>query len=278
MFSMLYASFKAAGTRIQVYAFSHGAEAIFESDDDNIPFADAHTVVERDLTGARTWSPELGSDSGWVNVYAQFGAPTCWPRGFPLEHLQRAAQGHERHQDSALRWGVVQYLADEDPDVDAVFRMTHPESVFFAHNRRCSLRPGSFAPFNTQATLWVPETFALMFLPLGVSDRVTDILRGYMALACLWQNERTLAFASPTVYQKRNAHNLLHDFEQEFALYRHADRWSRQLRTIESGGMDASFRAALAMLIEDGTLDARNLPAYRLFLGHLARHPRHRAG
>jgi len=45
-----------------IYAIQHGAEMIFETDDDNFPYS-------------------------WVNIYEKFGASDCWPRGYPLEMI-----------------------------------------------------------------------------------------------------------------------------------------------------------------------------------------------
>lgn len=252
-----------------LYAFSKGAEAIFESDDDNIPYPGAEAVVEAHLAHRGALRPALASDCGWVNIYDAFGAPHTWPRGYPMHKLKAADAGH-REDATALPWGVLQYLADGDPDVDAVYRMTHGAETWFARQRELSLARGSYTPFNSQATLWVPETFPLMFLPLGVPDRVTDILRGYIALACLWANGQTLGCASPVVYQIRNAHNLLRDFEQEIDLYRHGDHWSRDLQACDGGGMAQSFRSALQILIAQNSVPAMNLDAYGEFLRHLS--------
>lgn len=249
-----------------LYAFSQGAQAIFESDDDNIPYPYATSILAQKLESRGVITPCLSSNSGWVNIYDALGARDCWPRGFPL-HKIAASAASTRDDNSALPWGVLQFLADEDPDVDAVYRMTRGTPVQFAQGKQLSLAHGSYSPFNSQATLWVPETFPLMFLPLGVSDRVTDILRGYIALASLWANGMTLACCSPVVYQERNAHNLLNDFSQEIDLYLHGDEWCRKLVEVEGGGMKASFAAALELLVAEGALPAANLKAYAAFAG-----------
>ncbi len=252
------------------WAFRHGAEAIFESDDDNIPYPQAAATVDRDLARRGVLAPTLASKNGWVNVYAEFGARDVWPRGFPLQKLHDGAEPVHEDAGAGLPWGVLQYLADGDPDVDAIYRMTNGAEVHFARERQLSLAPGAFTPFNSQATLWAPESFPLMFLPLGVPDRVTDILRGYVALACLWRHGLTLGCASPVVHQVRNAHNLLNDFSQEIDLYRFADQWCRQLREAGPGDdLAASGRGALQLLHGLDALPARNLDAYDDFVAQL---------
>ncbi|MBL1293405.1 MAG: hypothetical protein COB61_005990 [Thiotrichales bacterium] len=249
-----------------LYAFRHGAEAIFESDDDNIPYPDAANQIDAALTGQRNIGTTLGVSSGWVNIYSEFGASDCWPRGFPLHHINSASDGVRRGgAEDGLPWGVIQYLADEDPDVDAIYRMTRSEPIFFARDRTFRLETESYCPFNSQATLWVPETFPLMFLPIGVTDRVTDILRGYMSLACLWKSGYTLAYASPVVYQERNVHDLFCDFEQEIDLYRFGDAWSRNLLNVNGRSPMETFYSAIDLMVEAKVLPEMNRTAYELF-------------
>ena len=254
-----------------VYAIQSGAEVILESDDDNIPYANARETVETDLAGSRDLLPLVSSASGWINAYREFGAPTCWPRGYPLDRINQAETLHYSPGGDGVKWGVLQYLADEDPDVDAIFRLTRGGTVSFAKNRGMRLGRGVFGPFNSQATVWVRETFPFLFLPLGVTDRVTDILRGYMALPCLWQCGYTLAYASPIVHQVRNEHNLLRDFELELDLYRFADRWCQNLATAVVGTRTPAkaFAAAIAALALEKELIDENAKAYDLFLGSI---------
>jgi len=134
-----------------LYAMRNGAKAIFETDDDNIPYPDAQDVVESDLLGKRNVS-SIRSEGGWVNVYTEFGAEACWPRGYPLHALKDARMMATKGNDS-LPWGVIQYLADVDPDVDAIYRMTRSEPVYFARNRTFGLDRKTYSPFNSQATL-----------------------------------------------------------------------------------------------------------------------------
>jgi hypothetical protein len=252
-----------------LFAFRHGAEAIFESDDDNIPYPNAVDVVNRDLTLGLPVESVLASQTGWVNVYKAFGALEAWPRGFPLHKLAVSSEQF-MISEGGLPWGVMQYLADEDPDVDSIYRMTNGKTVYFSREKRISIAQNSFSPFNSQATLWTPAAYPLMFLPLGVHDRITDILRGYIALSCLWKNEMTLGFASPIVFQVRNFHNLLNDFEQEIDLYLHGESWCKGLLGISGGGMAKSFSEALQMLIGNSVLPSQNIAAYTEFLKYIS--------
>lgn len=249
-----------------LYAIKNRANYIFESDDDNTPYKFGQKKVEDSIAGDlpdnRT---SITSRDGWINIYKDFGADYCWPRGFPIELITS-----DTKQDYGLaskKSLVIQFLADLDPDVDAIFRMTSKRVTRFKKNLAFSLGKGTYCPFNSQATLWSKKAFPLMFFPLFVPDRVTDILRGYIAQTCLWEIGSTLEFQSPIVYQERNAHNLLKDFEQEYMLYKNADLWSKMLKT-EVVGHDASelFGSAINSLCEKGYMDKRNKKFYADFL------------
>ncbi|MBU4445918.1 hypothetical protein KJ656_12710 [bacterium] len=248
------------------YAIQNGATVIFETDDDNIPYDDAEIALEETLKLKNNISNErLSSEVGWLNVYQKFGAQGCWPRGFPIEFVKHPGVGGQRGND-LKPWKVMQFLADKDPDVDAIYRMLAQGAVNFARNRIFLLDEGTFCPFNSQATLWLPEAFPLLFLPIGVSDRVADILRGYMALACLWKMKGTLAYSSPIVFQERNAHNLLTDFSEEILLYLNADKWSRLLKNITGSGTSDYYRSALKLLCKENVLSAECTDLYMHFL------------
>jgi hypothetical protein len=249
-----------------LYAILNGAEAIFETDDDNLPYDGAQEVVEKMLD--EKMHPDhktLSSPSGWSNVYAQFGSDTSWPRGYPLQ-LFKANDTTLQSPEPNRKRSVIQFLADQDPDVDAVYRMVVGDEIMFTKDHFLTLAPGTYSPFNSQATLWTSETFPLLFFPLGVPDRVTDILRGYIALAVLWKSGRTLAFASPVVYQERNPHNLLNDFVQETMLYHNAQSWAVELQKIEGSSEKELFAAALKMLHGMGHISENNLSAYDIFI------------
>jgi hypothetical protein len=249
-----------------IYAIQRGATLIFESDDDNIPYADARQQLERFTADrAGSISERRTADDNWLNVYPFFGASNCWPRGFPLELIK--SQGVIGRIGSDRKpWGVLQFLADEDPDVDAIFRLVDGRSCQFAQERAIILDEGTFCPFNSQATLWTPEAFPLMFLPLGVSDRVTDILRGYIATVGLWRIGAAVAYASPIVFQKRNMHNLHKDFLQELPLYTNAAVWCQELKALDVSNAIGFMRSALTRLARAGAVAPSNLPIYEQYL------------
>jgi len=116
---------------------------------------------------------------------------------------------------------IQQGLANENPDVDAIYRLTQPLPIYFHGEDNFAVGNGTYCPFNTQSTLFFKEAFPLMYLPSTCNARLTDIWRGLIATRVAWTNDWHILFTPPTVYQERNAHNLIHDFKLEIDLYLH---------------------------------------------------------
>lgn len=196
-----------------LYAISQGAQIIYETDDDNelienyIFIPDAHELVE--LNAIKTHS---------VNVFAYFGQPSVWPRGFPLDHIAHGSN-YQIKNECHERWGIIQGLVNKDPDVDAIFRLTQYKDVYFDQKAPCIIPAKVFCPFNTQNTLFSYEAFWGLLIPTTTSFRVCDIWRSYIVQRLLWDLDLRLCFTSPTAIQERNQHNLFKDFCDEQDLY-----------------------------------------------------------
>lgn len=247
-----------------IYAIQHGAEVIFESDDDNIPYKFGKDVLNK-FANYRIISDIIASKNDWVNIYKNYSKLLVWPRGYPIS-LINENQTNITVNKRNITWGVLQFLADYDPDVDAIYRMVVNKEVNFEKNKSFLLAKGSFCPFNSQATLWLKPFFPLMFFPLSVPDRVTDILRGYIALVSLWRMNSTLAFHSPIVYQRRNFHNLLDDFKLESQLYLNTLDWAKLLLNIQGKKCPDLYAKALKILIDNNYLSKKNTSVYKYFL------------
>ena len=63
--------------------------------------------------------------------------------------------------------------------------------------------------------------------------RATDIWRSYIANYILNKLNMKILFTSPTVFQKRNFHNLLNDFEDEVPVYRDTEKIIEILETLK---------------------------------------------
>jgi len=246
-----------------LYAIREGADLIFESDDDNTPYEDFNSLVASLMAFKPGSLNRVSSVTNWANMYEYFGSCDCWPRGYPLQYIGTSAAGVGVGSND---WSVAQFLADRDPDVDAIYRLTNGDGTIFEEDRHFILDKNTFCPMNSQATLWKKEAFPLMFLPVGVPGRVTDILRGYIVQPCLWAMNRSAIFASPNVYQERNEHNLLKDFKEEIPLYLNADRWCKEIMHLAGNSMEANYFQAITRLIMVEALPYDNVDYYKLFL------------
>jgi hypothetical protein len=196
-------------------AIRDGASIIIETDDDNIP-------------GGQFWDNRqqihnvpVIQNGGWVNVYRYFSDQNIWPRGFPLEKVQEQVPPYQSLSNMNVNCPIQQGLADDNPDVDAVYRLVLSLPQTFIKERRIALTNGSWCPFNSQNTTWWPDAFQLLYLPSYCSFRMTDIWRSFIAQRIAWLNGWAILFHEPTMRQERNVHNLLRDFKDEIPGYLH---------------------------------------------------------
>jgi hypothetical protein len=193
-------------------AMRQGASSIIDTDDDNIPKLDFGFPQLADQF------EKTGSDLGFINIYQKFTSQPVWPRGLPLSQIRR--------DDSKLplalgscNVGIFQGLADGEPDVDAIYRLTDDSPCFFEEREPIVLPRGTWSPFNSQNTLFRKELFPLLYLPTTVTFRYTDILRSFIAQPIMWNLGWELGFSRASVVQIRNPHDYFSDFLSEVPMY-----------------------------------------------------------
>ncbi len=194
-------------------AIQQKSSVIMELDDDNIPRQDFWVARKREQ-----YVPTI-KNAGWVNVYSYFTENNIWPRGFPLDAVQSQSPLWDSLDINHVDCPIQQGLADENPDVDAIYRLIFPLPQNFRKDRRLALKSGTWSPFNSQNTSWWPDAYKLMYLPAYCSFRMTDIWRSFVAQRIAWINEWSILFHEPTVWQERNKHDLMHDFSDEIPGY-----------------------------------------------------------
>lgn len=208
-------------------AIKNGATELVETDDDNIPRKEFWQSKNREVKSYRF------ENSGWVNVYYYFTKQFIWPRGFPLEELQKKQIDTAILKFESINCPIQQGLADENPDVDAVYRLTYPLPLNFEIKTQLALGKNSWSPFNSQNTHWFKEAFALMYLPSYCSFRMTDIWRSYVAQRISWECGWSILYHEPTVWQERNEHNLMKDFEDEISGYSNNMNICKELQALQ---------------------------------------------
>ena len=203
-------------------------------------------------------------------MYKSFTTHHIWPRGYPLDLIRDAAHDLQeadlRRQPSTI--GVWQALADGDPDVDAIYRLTDNTEVFFARRPPIVLPEGTLCPFNSQNTAVRRELFALLYLPAYVTFRYTDILRGLVAQPIMWAHGYRLGFTQATVRQVRNPHDYVKDFADEIPCYLHPHRVVALVqRAIDPAlPLAENLRCAYAALAAEGLVPAQELELLDLWL------------
>ena len=238
-----------------IYALKQGAELIIDTDDDNIPYTGWNFPS---FNGSYISSAR---DLGWVNVYHHYSEQAIWPRGLPLRNINDS-RDKLKWQEKAIeqKVGIWQGLADEDPDVDAIYRLTSNTPCIFKKSAPVVLDKGTICPFNSQNTAIKKEFFPLLFLPSFVTFRFTDILRGIIAQPILWQHEHRLGFTEATVVQKRNEHDYFKDFESEVPMYLHTEKsFTAVLHAMKAGTVKDNLYQAYKALLDIQVVEQREM-------------------
>ncbi len=191
-------------------AIHNGAQIILETDDDNIPSDNFWDYPDDRKTNAFYLE-----HASWVNVYKYFSEALIWPRGFPLDLIHQELPAYDESRHILIDCPIQQGLANQNPDVDAIYRLLLPLPQDFESTFQVALGQGSICPFNSQNTRWWSDAFPLLYLPSYCSFRMTDIWRSFVAQIIAWKNNWSVLFHHPTVYQERNEHNLMEDFAKE---------------------------------------------------------------
>jgi len=252
------------------YLVAKDSEIIIETDDDNFPRDNFWAQRERMI------SAEKVEHKGWYNVYADFSKENIWPRGFPLEILQDAVSPNRKNDGklTSVDCPIQQGLADENPDVDAVYRMTMKLPVDFEKRNSLALGNGTWCPFNSQNTTWFKDAFPLMYLPSFCSFRMTDIWRSFIAQRIAWTCDWNILFHNATVWQERNAHNLLKDFADEVPGYLNNAKICKDLEDLDlKSGKDniaENLLRCYRMMTENKYIGIEELPLVEAWIHDLS--------
>jgi hypothetical protein len=238
-------------------AMQRGASTIVETDDDTTPYAAFWAERDRIHQVATVPGP------GWANAYRYFTHKPIWPRGFPLEQAVAAVPARELLPVGEADCPIQQGLVDDDPDVDAVYRMLFPLPFRFERRPAVALAAGAWCPFNSQNTTWFRDAFPLMYLPASCTFRMTDIWRSFIAQRLAWANGWSVLFHEATATQQRNAHDLSVDFADEVPGYLDNRAICASLDALDvRPGVEHladNMRAAYDLLVERGRLDESEL-------------------
>jgi hypothetical protein len=192
-----------------LWAHKNDAQVVAVVDDDNIPYENIWGVdllVDKKIKSNEYISNSIAFDPISVTNY-----PQLWHRGFPLQLLAK-----RKFENSGVEYITPKIQADfwnGDPDIDAICRLEHaPEcnfdsKVFPFHSKKIS-------PFNSQNTFISAEILKDYFLFPHVG-RMDDIWAAFYIQSLGNQ----VVYSKASVYQDRNAHDLIKDMKNEYLGY-----------------------------------------------------------
>jgi STELLO glycosyltransferases len=243
-------------------AIKGGADYITETDDDNVPSPEFYVPLPLQVRVSQV------REAGWVNVYRYFTDSLIWPRGLPLDEINSPLPALGPSQ--TVRVPIQQGLANENPDVDAIYRLTLPLPFSFERRLRIALGNGAWCPFNSQNTTHYREAFPLLYLPAYCSFRMTDIWRSFVAQRVAWANGWSVLFREATVVQDRNDHDLMQDFRDEISGYVANRRIAELLSDIpcKSGlnNISAAMTDCYQALVDNGFIGSEEMTLLSAFL------------
>jgi len=218
-----------------IFAIIHGAKKVWDFDDDN-NLLEGGSIPNPE--SAQIKQVQVNTSCAVFNPYPQMGGPgtknmPSWPRGLPLDLILHPCPTSESISKVPVsKIAVVQSLANHDPDVDAIYRLSRGTPFDFQGNSKdwYLLSKGALSPYNAQATLILESALWSLMLPVTVHGRVSDIWRSYISQRLFWDIGMHLTFAPPHVDQFRNVHNYMGDLKAEEPLYSQATALTQFLR------------------------------------------------
>jgi len=208
-----------------VYAYHNGADIIATVDDDNIPYSNwgDNVYIGQEI--------EVDLYENISSLYFDPISPTnhneLWHRGFPIEDLP--FKNNIEYKGKAKRKVLVQAdFWDGDPDIDAICRLSKKPIVKF--NKFEPFCSTQLAPFNSQNTFLAREVIPY-YAVLPYVGRMDDIWGSYI-LQHYFPN--SVIYNQATVYQDRNAQDLITNLENEIIGYRNTNNFLQNLNNFKN--------------------------------------------
>ncbi|MGH8454893.1 MAG: hypothetical protein ACRES4_10975, partial [Nevskiales bacterium] len=252
-------------------AAERGVDLLVSIDDDNFcrgesDFVGEHAVVGRPLSAAH--NADWAAGAGWFNICSLLehsAGDAIYARGFPYKVRNPGAQARLSGIPDAASNCIVALNAGlwlDDPDVDAITRLSLRPRVARAAGRAVILSHETWSPINTQNTgLMGAAIPAYYYVRMGFRlqglriDRFGDILSGYFIQKCAKHLGHVLRLGSPVADHVRSTHNLFKDLYFELAgivLVEELLPWLQELRLEGSSYAEAYASLADALAADSG--------------------------
>jgi len=144
--------------------------------------------------------------------------------------------------------GVAAMLWMGEPDIDAIERIVSAPIITRIYHDDVVLAPGTWAPFNTQATMFRAELAPAMFMWPHVG-RYDDIWASYLTRAVMDELGWGAYYGHPSVFQDRNEHDLVKDLKAEIFGMEHNETIIKVLRDEDLEGLDGTKIIEMTMTL-----------------------------
>jgi hypothetical protein len=192
-----------------IMAYRLGADIVATIDDDNIPLENwGKNLLLEKHNNVKCYNVKFDAfDPLSVTNYQNL-----WHRGFPLQLLS-TKNLKKKFLIKKIKPDIQADFWNGDPDIDAICRMQFkPECKF--ENKFFPFYSNKPSPFNSQNTFITRKVIKDYFL-FPHTGRMDDIWASYYIYSLGYK----VVYSRPSVYQKRNVHNLIKDMKQEYLGY-----------------------------------------------------------
>ena len=189
-------------------AYNQKADIVALVDDDNIPYNDWGKEI---FVGKKISVTSFQTKEKVFDPLSASGHPELWHRGFPIQLLNKREYTSEK---TTMTVQVQADLWNGDPDIDAICRISHPEQFEF---KRKKFTSNALCPFNSQNTFLTRKALKYYYL-LPHVGRVDDIWGSYILQEYI---PGCVVYNQPSVFQKRNPHDIVDDLKAEMYGYEH---------------------------------------------------------
>jgi len=207
-----------------VEAYASGADIVASVDDDNIPYDSwgKDLLVGKEIE-VDMYKPE-------TDVFDPLSITRnnhLWHRGYPIDLLQTRHQVEYKGKKK-ISVLIQADLWDGDPDIDAIARLTFKPIVRYDEITK-PYASETISPFNSQNTFFAREVLP-RYAVLPHIGRMDDIWGSYILQKYF---PHRLVYNKATVYQERNAQDLVTNLEKEITGYRTTLKLIRDLDNYE---------------------------------------------
>lgn len=194
-----------------IEAYKRGADIIASIDDDNIPYENWGNNI---LLNKTIICDCYYNNDTKINIWDPLSTTKykhLWHRGFPLELIK--TKNNLNSTKISITPSVQADFWNGDPDVDAIERLQFDLNCNFNDEKFPFFGKG-ISPFNSQNTFFTRDCIKDYYL-FPYVGRMDDIWGSYY----LQSKGHSVIYNNPTVYQYRNIHDYLIDFQKEYNGY-----------------------------------------------------------